>query len=269
MTSSKHAHVFLWSLPRSLSTAFVRSMESIDNVAIFYEPYCSADHYGPEGGRRCIMKKEGFPYEMKYTFDGVKAILEDSSLANKCVFVKDFGDAVHNRYDKIAKGYTHSFLIRHPIKSFLSFYNGIASSGEEDVDGVFASFLPEDFGYKELWELYCYLENGDGKKPIVINSEDLLNNPKRVLEKYCKAVGFEYNDGLLSWGRTPKVEWDVAQTRAPLDLKYNWSVNSKIPGGFRKRLSKPIPSIEELPKKVQECVVKSMPFYEKLNALCQ
>ncbi|XP_071953470.1 uncharacterized protein [Antedon mediterranea] len=265
MTSSRTAHVFLWTLPRSVSTAFTRSMESIDNVAIYLEPYGCAEHFGPEGR---LIPKDTSPTEMEYTYDKVKASLEDKSLENKCVFVKDMGYAVHKRYDKIAKGYKHSFLIRHPIKSFLSYYNMMVSTGADDVDGNFISWLPEGLGYQELWELYCYIENENGKKPFVVNSEDLLNDPQQVLKQYCEAVGFEYNDGLLNWDSKPKVKWNMAQAVWDLEPIYNWFSNSLTAGGFKKGLSKPLPSIEELPKIVQECVRKSMPYYEKLNACC-
>ncbi|XP_071944181.1 uncharacterized protein [Antedon mediterranea] len=265
MTSSRNAHVFLWAVPRSLSTAFTRSMESIDNVAIYYEPYGCADHYGPEGR---LFSMDNSPAELEYTYDKVKASLEDKSLENKCVFVKDMGYAVHKRYDKIAKGYKHSFLIRHPIKSFLSYYNVMVSTGADDVDGDLSRWLPEGLGYQELWELYCYLENKNGKKPFVVNADDLLKNPKQVLQKYCEAVGFEYNDGLLSWDRKPSVEWNVAQSIWDIEPFYNWLSNSLTAGGFKKELSKPIPSIEELPKIVQEYVQISMPYYEKLNSCC-
>ncbi|XP_071954270.1 uncharacterized protein [Antedon mediterranea] len=240
-------------------------MESIHNVAIYHEPYGCADHYGPEGR---VIPMDASPSEMQCTYDYVKASLEDKSLKNKCVFVKDMGYAVHKRYDKIAKGYKHSFLIRHPIKSFLSYYNAIVSSGADDVDGNLSRWLPEGLGYQELWELYCYIENENGKKPFVVNADDLLKNPKQVLEKYCEAVGFEYNDGLLSWDSKPKVEWSVAPTVWDVDYTYNWFANSLTAGGFKRELSKPLPSIEELPKIVQEYVQISMPYYEKLNACC-
>ncbi|XP_033117048.1 uncharacterized protein LOC117116988 [Anneissia japonica] len=263
--SSKPAHVFLWTIPRSVSTAFARGMESVPNVAIFYEPYASAEHFGPEGR---LVPQGTQPTEMEYTFDKVKLMLEDDALTKKVVFVKDLAYAVDRRYEKIAKGFKHTFLIRHPAKSFSSYIKLMESTGTDDVDSCFTSWLPEGLAYKELSDLYDHIEKIEGQKPIVVNADDLVENPKEVLMKYCEAVGLPYSDKLLSWDCKPKVEWNMAQAIWDLEPIYNWFSNSLTAGGFKKSLSKPPPALKDLPKTVQECVEKSMPYYDKLNSFC-
>ncbi|XP_033117044.1 uncharacterized protein LOC117116985 [Anneissia japonica] len=264
--SSKPAHVFLWTIPRSASTAFTRSMEGIPNVAIYLEPYGSAEHFGPEGR---LIPQNTPPTETEYTFDKVKLMLEGDALTNKYVFVKDMAYGVHGRYDKIAKGFKHSFLIRHPAKTFSSYYKMMKNgTGANDVDSDFTNWLPEGLAYKELSDLYIHIEKLEGQKPVVVNADDLVENPKEVLMKYCDAVGLPYSDELLSWDRKPKVKWNMAQAISDLDPIFNWFSNSLTAGGFKKSLSKPLPVLKDLPKTVQECVEKSMPYYDKLNSFC-
>ena len=40
--------VILWSAPRSVSTAFERSMRTLKHCKVFHEPYSDAYYFGPE-----------------------------------------------------------------------------------------------------------------------------------------------------------------------------------------------------------------------------
>lgn len=78
------------------------------------------------------------------------------------------------------------FLIRHPSELIASFSKVINFPTLDDI------------GLKKSWELYFELSKA-GQKPVVIDSGELLKNPKSLIEKLCKAVDIPYNKKMLSW----------------------------------------------------------------------
>ena len=47
-SDTQPARVMLWSLPRSCTTVFTRSIEALGGCEIFWEPFVSCHFYGPE-----------------------------------------------------------------------------------------------------------------------------------------------------------------------------------------------------------------------------
>ncbi|CAG8851702.1 34458_t:CDS:2, partial [Gigaspora margarita] len=74
---------------------------------------------------------------------------------------------------------THTFLIRNPEKSIKSLYKAanfiIAKNDEFDLN----------------------------KQPIVINSDDIINDPKGILKKYCELIGEEFKEEMIQWEAKP------------------------------------------------------------------
>ena len=90
----------------------------------------------------------------------------------------------------------HSFLIRSPIKAIPSFYrlcNGDASA----VTG-FEFYDPEEAGYRELRLLYDFLR-GEGRDPLIIDSEALIKNPEIVMKRWCDEAEIEFDESMLKW----------------------------------------------------------------------
>jgi hypothetical protein len=129
-----------------------------------------------------------------------------------------------------------TFLIRHPSSSIPSYYRCTVPPLDE-VTG-FYEFYPNEAGYDELRRLFDFLRtdgqvgphisgqlNGttdgvDGTNGIsnglgtngnnlnvgagnvsitVVDADDLLDHPAKVIELYCQAVGLEYKPEMLRW----------------------------------------------------------------------
>ncbi|KAG9246267.1 hypothetical protein BJ878DRAFT_497854 [Calycina marina] len=119
-----------------------------------------------------------------------------------------------------------TFLIRHPRHSIPSYYRCTIPPLAE-VTG-FHDFMPAEAGYDELRRLFEYLkavgevgpgiagrkgdeqmngvgENGKasaGKDEVsitVIDADDLLDHPTKLIETYCAEVGLEYKPEMLIW----------------------------------------------------------------------
>lgn len=106
-----------------------------------------------------------------------------------------------------------TFVIRHPYQSVPSYYR-LSLSGEKETSMV-KELTTDDLGYSELRRLFDYLlEEGLVRKPTrgasrsaangpndicVVDSEDLMDNPDRVMSAYCKIQGIPYDESILHW----------------------------------------------------------------------
>lgn len=112
-----------------------------------------------------------------------------------------------------------TFLIRHPRYSIPSYYRCTVPPLDE-VTG-FHSFMPSEAGYDELRRVFDYLcvvgqvgpeiasqnihvngnTNSKGNKVeiCVVDADDLLDDPAGIIAAYCKSVGIEYHEQMLTW----------------------------------------------------------------------
>ena len=79
------------------------------------------------------------------------------------------------------------FLIRHPnkvIKSYIKKNSLINSS---------------DLGYPEQLKIYKYVKSNSTKEIIVVNSDKLLDNPKKIIRKLCNKLDINFELNMLEW----------------------------------------------------------------------
>ena len=82
---------------------------------------------------------------------------------------------------------TNCFLIRDPR-------DVIASYTKKNNDPTL-----EDIGFVQQAEIFDWVRTHTGAIPAVIDARDVLENPRRILELLCDAVGVEFSDSMLSW----------------------------------------------------------------------
>ena len=118
-----------------------------------------------------------------------KIPLKDSDSSNPTVFPIS-----------ILSKFQITFLIRHPSYAIPSYYR-CTCPPLSDTTG-FHYFDPEEAGFREARILLQFLiESGLLKKDdvILVDADDLLDNPRAVLEEYCRRVGIEFREEMLSW----------------------------------------------------------------------
>ena len=84
-------------------------------------------------------------------------------------------------------GVTNCFLIRDP-RDVIASYN----KKQEDT-------TLNDLGFVQQTEIFQWVRGRTGTAPPVIDARDVLENPKRILELLCDAVGIEFSESMLSW----------------------------------------------------------------------
>ena len=56
----------------------------------------------------------------------------------------------------------------------------------------------KELGYPQQLEIVKFLKKSN-KKFKIIDSEDLLKNPKEVLFDWCKSINIEFDEAMLQW----------------------------------------------------------------------
>ena len=59
--------------------------------------------------------------------------------------------------------------------------------------------------FEYLHEFWGHVRENIDPNPIVINSQDLLDNPERILTTFCELTGLPYHDSLLQWDASTDV----------------------------------------------------------------
>ncbi|XP_077862474.1 uncharacterized protein LOC144344385 [Saccoglossus kowalevskii] len=103
-------------------------------------------------------------------------------------------DTLKGNYSLLPCGYQHTFLIRDPKRTIVSYYKASAGCGIK-----FDEWLPSSGGVKQLYDLFVYVTEMLGQEAIIIDAYDLCNNPRQILQKYCKKVGLQFQDKMLNW----------------------------------------------------------------------
>jgi hypothetical protein len=81
---------------------------------------------------------------------------------------------------------TNVFLLRHPARVVASFAKKYPNPTVNDI------------GFSQQVELFKYLRDA-GQKPLVLNSEDLREDPEAKLIDLCNGLGVEFESSMLSW----------------------------------------------------------------------
>ncbi|XP_077869271.1 uncharacterized protein LOC144360347 [Saccoglossus kowalevskii] len=249
-----NVRIALWSTYRSVSTAFLRSVSTLDDVVVIHEPFLDAACFGED---RTIgtVRYSHEPNRPGLTFDSVKAKLEDKYPGRKAVFFKDHAHHIIPRMECLPNTYKHSFLIRQPAKALRSQFIATTTCAQESLN-EWSQFRPEESGFRELWQLYNYVKDILGQDPVVVDADDLLNNPKEIMNEYCNKVGLEYKETM--------VHWDTCTFQDSFFGAHVWFKTLNGSHGFLHPTNDPPGDNVSLPEVVLQSIRDSEPYYQQL-----
>ena len=239
-----HPIIALWAVPRSTSTAFEWMMRQRGDVACLHEPFGEAWYQGEAPlWPRLTDQSVRTP---GLTLDSVWQSMQDLA-AKGAVFTKDFPLYIdHYWSDEMLSHFTHSFLIRDPAKTITSMYDKWPDFHEKEV------------GFKEQRELFEIIMDKTGVAPAVIDSDDMLEDPHKIIAKWCEAVGLPFMEDALSWepGARDEVSWwDGGSFHA----------NLRNSDGLKPQPRTAYIKIDEAPDRVKEVYERVMPHYEFMH----
>jgi Sulfotransferase domain len=178
--------IAMWSGPRNISTAMMRSWGNRADTAVLDEPfyafYLKATGKKHPGGDEVIAHGEA-------DWRKVSAQLTGPVPTGKKIFFQKH--MTHHLLPQVERQWlgslTNCFLIRDPAEVITSY---IKRNDDPTL---------EDIGYVQQAEIFDWVRNRAGSVPPVIDARDVLENPEKVLRRLCQSVGIEFDKAMLSW----------------------------------------------------------------------
>ena len=254
----------LWSAPRCLSTAFERSIMQLDNCKVYNEFYTAAYFFGPN--RVCL--RDFLPLAPHLSKERVKNKLEGEHAEADVIFAKDFAFTLQGRHDMIPEGFTHTFLIRDPVKMFTSLKPRLeASRLSKKVAGTDIMKCIQSKGYtiKEMYDLFEHLRQ-QNITPIVLDADDLLEDPEGMMKKYCQFTGIPFDEKMLSWEpkKMSEMTWHSAKVLRLANWLMGWYNGALKSTQFQKPSVPRKIDFETLSEDVRTAIDVTTPYYRYL-----
>ena len=183
--------IAMWSGPRNISTAMMRSWGNRADTVVTDEPFYAfylkatgkkhpdADEVIAQGEtdwRKIVERLTGPIPESRHK--GPSHISYQKQMT-------------HHLLPEIDRQWivdlTNCFLIRDPRDVILSY---IKKNPEPAL---------KDLGYVQQLKIFDFVREQTNSAPVVVDAKDVLQNPERILQLLCDAIGVEFDRAMLSW----------------------------------------------------------------------
>jgi sulfotransferase family protein len=180
--------IAMWSGPRNISTAMMRSFENRPDCTVVDEPFYAA--YLAATGLDHPMRGEVLasqPQDWREVAAGL------DGLGGEVVYEKHM---THHMLPGVglewAAGRRNAFLIRDPAEVLASY---VVKRGEVTLD---------DIGVVRQRELFDREADRLGHAPPVVRGADVLADPLGMLSALCEALEIPFREEMLSWPPGPR-----------------------------------------------------------------
>ncbi len=226
----------LWSSPRNISTAFMYSWGNRMDCTVVDEPLYA--HYLRVSDTNHPGKEEILNSQSQFADE----VIQDVLLRDYKTEISLFKQMTHHLADM-----DWDFLLK--------MENVLLIRNPREIIASYAKVIPhptmQDIGVKKQMELFDFLTE-NGKLNAIIDTNELLKNPRQVLEKLCDSLGINFDERMLSWKAGARAEDGI--------WAKHWYKNVHSSTGFKPYGKKKV----ELRPDLEELARKAMPYYEKL-----
>ncbi|MDJ0879223.1 MAG: hypothetical protein QNI86_11465 [Halieaceae bacterium] len=178
--------IAMWSGPRNISTAMMRSWENRPDCSVVDEPFyaCYLEETGLEHPCR-----EAILTSQSTSRAEVIDALTQAPVATELHYQKHMTHHMPRGMDmQWCAELVHCFLVRDPAEVIASYLNKMPSVSEEAI------------GIVRQAELFEEIAQVTGEEPLVIDSSDVLKNPGAVLAGLCAQLDVSWlPDAMLHW----------------------------------------------------------------------
>lgn len=230
--------IAMWSGPRNLSTAMMYAFAQRQDCEVVDEPFYAA--YLAETGLDHPMRPEILASQPTDPKEVVKQLQNATARLH---YQKHMNQHMLPGWDlSWMADMVNVFLIRHPARVIAS-YSAKRENPTED-----------DLGFNRQLELFEHVV-GLGLEPIVIDSHDIRENPRKSLTALCDALSISFDPAML--------HWPTGGNKADGIWAAHWYGAVWKSSGFAGKEG-PLPT---LTNKEQGMLDRAMPSYEKLKTL--
>jgi hypothetical protein len=181
--------IAMWSGPRNISTAMMRSFENRSDCAVIDEPFYAA--YLARTGLDHPMRDEVLAAQPQDWRVVVQALVEEAPAP---VFYQKH--MTHHMLPGFGLEWTaacrNAFLIRDPAQVLASYVQKRAEVTLEDI------------GVVRQRELFDREADRLGAAPPVVEGADVLRDPRGTLDALCAALGVPFREEMLAWPAGPR-----------------------------------------------------------------
>jgi hypothetical protein len=240
---SEPVRIAMWSGPRNISTAMMRSFGNRPDTAVIDEPFYAA--FLEATGIAHPMREESLASQPTDPRAVVEQILGPVPGGRPIWYQKHMTHHMGDDFprDWIAK-MRNAFLIRAPEDVLASYVQK-----REDV-------TLDDIGFVSQHQVFERERERLGKAPPVIHGEDVLADPRGTLSALCAALDISFSEAMLSW---PAGRRETDGVWAPV-----WYASVERSTGFA--ASRAATRYEDLPAHLQRIADAARPYYEHLAA---
>ncbi len=233
--------VAMWSGPRNISTAMMRSFGNRSDCAVSDEPFYAA--YLAATGLIHPQTDDILAAQPRNAAEVVAEVTGPVPGGKALWYQKHM---THHMLPGFDRGWIDSvanaFLIRAPEAVLLSY---VEKRTEVTLD---------DIGMTQQAELFDRVADRLGRAPPVIDSRDVLSDPRATLSALCRGLGIAFDDAMLSW---PAGRRDTDGVWAP-----SWYDSVERSTGFSP--PRPEPGFGDLPDRLKPIAEAGRPLYERL-----
>jgi hypothetical protein len=226
----------MWSGPRNVSTALMYSFRQRSDTDVFDEPLYG--HYLYTSGA----EHPGRDEVLAAMDTNGERVVRDVLLKNSDKPIRFYKNMAHHLL-----GLDKNFLSQ--------LTNILLTRDPRDMLPSLAQQIPKpilrDTGFKEQVDILEIIL-GSGQTPVVVDSRELLFDPRAVLQEVCNRLEIPFEEAMLSWEAGTKAEDGV--------WAKHWYHNVHTSTTFGKYETKQAPFPESLKPLLEE----SLPYYEKL-----
>jgi hypothetical protein len=177
----------MWSGPRNISTAMMRSWGNRSDTIVVDEPFYAfylKQTGKPHPGAAEIMAMGETNWQKV-----VDQLLAPPSRSGISILYQK--QMTHHLLPQIDRAWltlvTNCFLIRDPADVICSY---LKQNGEPSL---------EDLGFVQQAEIFEVVRQIEGKTPPVLDAKDVLRDPEKILRLLCQTIGRPFDQAMLSW----------------------------------------------------------------------
>ena len=178
--------IAMWSGPRNISTALMRSFENRKDTFVSDEPFYA--YFLKESGEDHPARKE-ILNEQSSDWATVSKILTGDIPNKKPIWYQKHMAHHIFKYSDLTwiKNVTNLFLVRDPKEVIVSYQKRFPLTSHLQL------------GYNQQVQIAKTIADFTGDFPIVINAKDVLMNPKKVIMMICDMININFEVEMLSW----------------------------------------------------------------------
>lgn len=246
MPSAAVVRIAMWSGPRNISTAMMRAFENRADTIVWDEPFYAAELAAT--GRLHPMRDEVIaagPTDPEAVIDRLLGALADPARPGARVFYQKH--MTHHMLPAFRRDWighaevVSAFLIREPERVLASYTQKWAEVSLAEI------------GVPQQAEIFDAVAQRLGRAPPVVDTADVLADPRGTLTALCGALAIPFDAAMLAWAPGPRPSDGVW---APA-----WYDTVRASTGFAPPDRRPRPVLDGELARIAEA---ARPIYERL-----